>query len=154
MQSDSTPSGDGLAMKVLSQPASASGAEQSWSEYDYIHSKRRNRLKPDTASKLVYVHSNLRLLRNCRQCTRYTKLLALGDEQARIHEEQLLLRLENEGWDGNCSDVDEEDLAAEDSISSAISQAPNPEYLDTSSFIGRGTTELEGREEAFNQTHN
>ena len=58
------------------------------------------------------------LLRTCRQCTRYTDLLALDDEQARAHGEQLLGNLENEGWDGNCSDADEEDIAVE--LSSSV----------------------------------
>ena len=42
-----------LAMKVLSQPSSAASSEQNWSEYDFIHSKKRNRLKGHIASKLV-----------------------------------------------------------------------------------------------------
>ena len=78
----STPQLKSLAMKILSQPASASSSEQSWSEYDFVHSKRRNRLKVKVASKLVYVHSNLRLLRRTRNCERYTRLLQLGHEKA------------------------------------------------------------------------
>jgi len=64
-----------LAMRLLSQPASASSAEQSWSEYDYVHNKRRNRLKTEVANKLVYVHANLRLLNRIQSYRRHTDLL-------------------------------------------------------------------------------
>lgn len=52
-----------LAVKVLSQTAASSAAERNWSQYDFIHSSSRNKLKPERAKKLVYVFSNLRLLR-------------------------------------------------------------------------------------------
>lgn len=51
-----------LAVKALSQVSCASSCERNWSLYDFIHSKRRNRLSSELAEKLVYVHSNLRLL--------------------------------------------------------------------------------------------
>lgn len=49
-------------MRVLAQPTSASSCERNWSTYDFVHSKRRNRLCHARADKLVYVFSNLRLL--------------------------------------------------------------------------------------------
>ena len=52
-----------VALKVLSQPSSASSCERNWSTYKFIHCTSRNRLKPDRAEKLVFVHSNVRLLR-------------------------------------------------------------------------------------------
>ncbi len=89
-------------MRILSQPASASFAEQSWSEYDFVHNKRRNRLKTEVASKLVYVHSNLRLLRKVHSYSRYADLLQESVKTA----SDLQFKLEYEECDGNCSDVD------------------------------------------------
>lgn len=117
-----------LAMKVLSQPASASASEQSWSEYDFVHSKRRNRLKVDVARQLVYVHSNLRLLRKLRDCSRYKALVGASAEQLQASQSKVEEYLVNEGWDGNCSD---DDTDAE----SFVSCEPNPDYLDASSIV-------------------
>ena len=57
-----TPNLSELALRVLSQPISSSSAERNWSTYSYIHNVKRNRLNSKTADKLVYVHSNIRLL--------------------------------------------------------------------------------------------
>ena len=43
--------------KVLNQVASSS-CERSWSAYDFIHSKLRNKLASSRAEDLVYVYSN------------------------------------------------------------------------------------------------
>jgi hypothetical protein len=43
------------------QVSSACSCERSWSDYDFIHSKRRNRLTSSKAKDLVYVFSNTRL---------------------------------------------------------------------------------------------
>ncbi|PWA81484.1 hypothetical protein CTI12_AA186260 [Artemisia annua] len=51
-----------VAKKVLSQPISSSSAERNWSTYSYIHSVKRNRLNNKRADKLVFVHSNIRLV--------------------------------------------------------------------------------------------
>lgn len=51
-----------VAKKVLSQPVSSSSAERNWSTYSYIHSVKRNRLNNARADKLVFIHSNIRLL--------------------------------------------------------------------------------------------
>ncbi|KAI3698708.1 hypothetical protein L2E82_42453 [Cichorium intybus] len=51
-----------VAKKVLSQPISSSWAERNWSTYSYIHNVKRNRLNEKRADKLVYIHSNIRLL--------------------------------------------------------------------------------------------
>lgn len=51
-----------VAIRVLAQPSSSSACEQNWSAFDFIHSKRRNRLQPQRASDLVYVFRNLRAL--------------------------------------------------------------------------------------------
>ena len=48
------------------QPSSACSCERNWSTYDYIHNKKRNRLEAQRAEKLVYIFSNLRLLKKLR----------------------------------------------------------------------------------------
>ena len=103
-----TPQLQKLAMRILSQPASAAASEQSWSEYDFVHDKKRNRLKTDVAQKLVYVHSNLRYLCRLAQYNRHRLLLddsikATADlQQALVHGD----------WDGNCSDCDYEEFTS------------------------------------------
>ncbi|KAJ8424006.1 hypothetical protein Cgig2_032390 [Carnegiea gigantea] len=57
-----TPELDEVAKKFLSQPMSSSSAERNWSTYSYIHSVKRNRLNNAKADKLVFIHSNIRLL--------------------------------------------------------------------------------------------
>ncbi|GMI83643.1 hypothetical protein like AT1G79740 [Hibiscus trionum] len=51
-----------VAKKVLSQPISSSSAERAWSTYRHVHSLKRNRLNSSRADKLVYIHTNLRLI--------------------------------------------------------------------------------------------
>lgn len=58
----STPLLQGLAMKLLSQPASSSNCERNWSTYASIQTVKRNRLTSSRSEDLVYVHNNLRLL--------------------------------------------------------------------------------------------
>lgn len=53
-----------IAIRILSQVSSASASERNWSTYDFIHSKKRNRLTPNRAADLVYVFTNLRLMEN------------------------------------------------------------------------------------------
>lgn len=57
-----TPQLSEIAIKVLSQPISSSSAERVWSTYSYIHNIKRNRLNSVRADKLVYIHSNIRLI--------------------------------------------------------------------------------------------
>ena len=51
-----------LAFKLLAQPASSSCCERNWSTYSFIHSVRRNKMTPQRAEDLVFIHTNLRLL--------------------------------------------------------------------------------------------
>ncbi|KAK1378474.1 DUF659 domain-containing protein [Heracleum sosnowskyi] len=51
-----------ISLKVLSQPISSSSAERVWSTYSYIHNVKRNRLNSLRADKLVFIHSNIRLI--------------------------------------------------------------------------------------------
>ncbi|CAL5411674.1 unnamed protein product [Camellia sinensis] len=56
------PSLQKLALRLLVQPASSSCCERNWSTYSFIHSVRRNKMVPQRAEDLVFIHSNLRLL--------------------------------------------------------------------------------------------
>ena len=60
---------------------SSSAAERNWSTYDFIHSKKRNRLTEAKARDLVYVHSNLRLLK-CIEAVDYTETTVQWEEWA------------------------------------------------------------------------
>lgn len=57
-----TPELADVAKRILSQPISSSSAERIWSTYQYIHNAKRNKLNASNADKLVFIHSNLRLL--------------------------------------------------------------------------------------------
>ncbi|KAL4591672.1 hypothetical protein LXL04_004642 [Taraxacum kok-saghyz] len=57
-----TPDLADVAKRVLSQPISSSSAERNWSTYSHIHSVKWNRLNGPRADKLVFIHSNIRLL--------------------------------------------------------------------------------------------
>jgi hypothetical protein len=62
-----TPSLQFVAMRGLAQTAAASCSEQAWSEYDLVHSRRRNRLKPAYASELTRGHNQARLVRKIKR---------------------------------------------------------------------------------------
>ncbi|KAJ9523716.1 hypothetical protein QJQ45_020138 [Haematococcus lacustris] len=51
-----------FAQRITSESASATSCERAWSSTDFIQNKRRNRLKSDTADKLIRVYFNSRLL--------------------------------------------------------------------------------------------
>ena len=50
-----------FAVKVLAQVASTSACQRNWSEFEYVCSKRRNKLTTGRARDLVYVHSTHKL---------------------------------------------------------------------------------------------
>ncbi|XP_059068694.1 uncharacterized protein LOC131056578 [Cryptomeria japonica] len=50
-----------LAIRILSQPCSASGCERNWSVFEAIRTKKRNRLTQKRLNDFVYVRYNLRL---------------------------------------------------------------------------------------------
>lgn len=52
-----------LMIRLHSQPASASATETNWSEWDCVQGKKRTRLNPVRANKLVYLYHNRRLAR-------------------------------------------------------------------------------------------
>ena len=52
-----------LALKLLGQPCSSSCAERNWSTYKFIHSLKRKKMAPAHIEDLIYVHSNLTLVK-------------------------------------------------------------------------------------------
>ncbi|KAG1656923.1 hypothetical protein FOA52_015316 [Chlamydomonas sp. UWO 241] len=52
-----------VAMRLLSICVRSSGLERAWSTYEFIHNRRRNRLRATRASKLVDIFSNMKLVR-------------------------------------------------------------------------------------------
>ncbi len=56
-----------VAVRVLAMVSSAGACERVWSTFDFVHSKKRNRLDPDRAGDLVYVHRNRRLHKRAKK---------------------------------------------------------------------------------------
>ncbi|CAL8465691.1 g5227 [Coccomyxa elongata] len=50
-----------VAVRVLAMVSGAGACGRNWSAYDFVHSKKRNRLDPNRARDLVYVFTNMRL---------------------------------------------------------------------------------------------
>jgi hypothetical protein len=61
-------------LRLPLQVASAGACERNWSSFEFIHDKRRNRLTPGLAEDLVFIFSNMQLLR------REEKKRKLGEE--------------------------------------------------------------------------
>ena len=94
---------------VWARPAAAAAASRSsacpcetnWSTYQFIHSPERNRLDPVRAESLVFVHSNVRLLRKLEAVDYHEKFPAYpseSDEDSDAEAES------NEGWASEESD--------------------------------------------------
>ena len=58
-----TPELQRFTMEVLSLVAGACSCERNWSAFDFVHSKKRNKLSAEKSAELVYIFSNLHLLR-------------------------------------------------------------------------------------------
>jgi hypothetical protein len=67
----STPALWKLAIRFVSQCASATGCERNWSTFAFIHTKVRNRLTYEKLHKLVYVNYNLRIQNSMDRCSRH-----------------------------------------------------------------------------------
>jgi len=59
-----TPELQNVAVKVLSQVTSAGSCERNWSTFEFIHSKKRNKLACATVRNIVKVHCNVPLVDN------------------------------------------------------------------------------------------
>jgi hypothetical protein len=71
MFSYSTPALQKLAMRLISQCASATGCERNWSTFAFIHTKVRNCLTYEKLHKLIYVNYNLRIQNSIDECSPY-----------------------------------------------------------------------------------
>jgi hypothetical protein len=76
-----------VAQKVLSQISCASMCERKWSTYDFIHNKKRNRLRPNRANDLVEVFSNLRLINKVNNIEYEEQMVAWDNEKEKLEEE-------------------------------------------------------------------
>ncbi|KAL7203360.1 hypothetical protein ACSBR2_016619 [Camellia fascicularis] len=72
--------------------------EKNWSTYSYIHNVKRNRLNASQADKLVFIHSNIRLLSRFQENYREGpfKKWDVNSEDTTIDGSQV--RLEEMGW--------------------------------------------------------
>lgn len=67
-----------LAMRLLACPTSSSSMERTWSSYEFIHNRRRNRLQVGRADKLVSVFTNMQLKR------RIARNAAKGEQDPKV----------------------------------------------------------------------
>lgn len=88
-----------IALKVLSQPISSSSAERVWSTYSYIHNAKRNKLNATRTDKLVFIHSNIRLLSRCSESYKKgpTRKWDINPENTFL--EDSAMRLEDSNWE-------------------------------------------------------
>ena len=84
-----------LAIRVLSQGSSASPCERNWSIFSLIHTRRRNKLSPCHVEKLVYLHTNLRLLKRTKE-RHYTPLEITMEMVDKEEDAERLLNLQKE----------------------------------------------------------
>lgn len=80
-----------VAQKVTALSSSAGACERNWSAYDFIHCKKRNKLTPERANDLVYVFSNLRLVKKFKEPEKF------ADWVSEIDPEQEEALLQDEG---------------------------------------------------------
>ena len=83
----SAPMLQSTALKLLGQPCSSSCCERNWSTNNFIHSMKRNKLKPRRVEDLVFVHNNLQLL--SRRSPNYNE----GESKCGTLEEMVLTHL-------------------------------------------------------------
>lgn len=89
-----TPKLQALALRILSQGTCASPCERNWSTFSLIHTKKRNRLLPSHTEKLVYIHTNLRLIAKIKE-RGYEKLEVTLEMLTKEKDEDHLLALQD-----------------------------------------------------------
>jgi len=75
-----------LANRLFSAPANSVPSERSFSTQNYLHSKTRNRLKPDEVDKLIYIYMNSRVFRK-NDGTKDTLTVSTLEEEELLEEE-------------------------------------------------------------------
>jgi hypothetical protein len=76
-----------VAQKVLSQISCVFACERNWSTYDFIHNKKRNRLRPDRANDLVEVFFNMRLISKVNNIEYEEQMVAWDSGEEELEEE-------------------------------------------------------------------
>ena len=51
-----------IALRIFNVPISNASSERAWSTFDFIHTKKRNRLLNEKVKKLVFIYTNSALL--------------------------------------------------------------------------------------------
>jgi hypothetical protein len=78
-----------MGVTVLSQCSAASACERNWSTYDFIHSKKRNKLTPQRAPDLVHVFSDLCLAHKVNNIEFEEEMVSwMGRAKRRLEREQ------------------------------------------------------------------
>jgi hypothetical protein len=97
-----------VAMKILAQCPSSSPSERNWSAYDFVHSKKRNRLNSNRAEKLVYVFHNVRSLRKIAAQQEGDRKKVLQETVDRLEAEALEVMgsLSDDSSEKSCSECD------------------------------------------------
>ena len=70
-----------VAKRVTSMVSSAGACERNWSAYDFIHSKKRNKLTAQKANDSVFIFSNLRLMTKFRDPENFAEWVQEIDEE-------------------------------------------------------------------------
>ncbi len=73
-----------VAKRVTSMTSSAGACERNWTSYDFIHSKKRNKLSPQRANDLVFVFTNLRLMARFNQPEKFAEWVEEIDEEQQL----------------------------------------------------------------------
>ncbi|KAL2923287.1 Zinc finger BED domain-containing protein 4 [Bienertia sinuspersici] len=94
-----------IAVKVLSQPISSSSAERVWSTYSFVHSIKRNRLNSLRVDKLVFIHSNIRLLSHFTASYKQGPHRKWDIELESSYLDDSVARLEDMRWEGEETNV-------------------------------------------------
>ena len=71
-----------VAIRVLAQVTSASSCERNWSTFEFIHTKKRNRMKCKTVRDIVFVHANLRLKDNLQNINYKEEIIEWKDQSS------------------------------------------------------------------------
>jgi hypothetical protein len=100
----------GACMRVLCLVSSSSACERTWSTYEYIHSKKRNRLTAPRCNDLVWVFTNTRLRNKLLHPKYEADMVEWSDPEESEEEEKAAPGADSDRdeWDEG-TDMDEED---------------------------------------------
>lgn len=112
---DEVPTLSKVAQKVTAMTSGAGACERNLSAYDFIHCKKRNKLTPERANDLVFVFSNLRLMKKFKDPEKF------ADWVSEIEPEQEEALLQEEGDEIELEEGEAaEELADDSDVESAV----------------------------------